>query len=108
MLINNGTYRGKRILGRKSVELMTTDHLSPGVEFRPGAGFGLGFNIVRDIGQKGVMGSNGSYGWGGAYHSIYWVDPAENLVVSYVTQLIPAGNIDDHETIRALIYQALE
>lgn len=108
MLINDGTFRGKRILGRKSVELMTTDHLSPGVEFRPGAGFGLGFNIVRDIGQKGVMGSNGSYGWGGAYHSIYWVDPAENLVVSYATQLIPAGNIDDHEKIRALIYQALE
>jgi CubicO group peptidase (beta-lactamase class C family) len=49
----------------------------------------------------------GSYGWGGAYHSTYWVDPQEGLVVSYVTQVIPATGLDDQTKIRALIYQAL-
>jgi CubicO group peptidase (beta-lactamase class C family) len=44
---------------------------------------------------------------GGAYHSTYWVDPAEELVVVYMTQLIPTGDIDDHEKLRALVYQAL-
>ena len=53
------------------------------------------------------MGTEGAYGWGGAYHSTFWVDPEEELVVSYVTQLIPAGNLDDHGKIRALIYQAI-
>ena len=48
------------------------------------------------------------YGWGGAYHSQYWVDPVERLTVSYMIQLIPAGDIDDVGKLRALIYQALE
>ena len=48
------------------------------------------------------------YGWGGAYHSSYWVDPKEELVVVYLAQLIPAGNLDDHAKFRALIYQAID
>jgi CubicO group peptidase (beta-lactamase class C family) len=108
MLRLNGRYKNGRILGRKSVELMTINHLAPDVEFRPGSGFGLGFNVVTDLGLKGQLGSEASYGWGGAYHSIYWVDPRENLIVSYMTQLIPANNIDDHARIRALIYQAID
>jgi CubicO group peptidase (beta-lactamase class C family) len=60
-----------------------------------------------DVGQAGQLGSAGSYGWGGAYHSTYWVDPHEGLVVSYVTQLIPATGLDDHAKIRSLLYQAL-
>ena len=47
-------------------------------------------------------------GWGGAYHSTYWVDPVEELVVVYLTQLIPAGGLDDQGRLRALIYQAIE
>jgi CubicO group peptidase (beta-lactamase class C family) len=49
----------------------------------------------------------GKYGWGGAYHSTYWVDPAEELVVVYFTQVIPAWGLDDHGKIRALVYAAI-
>ncbi|MDI1242793.1 MAG: serine hydrolase [bacterium] len=106
MLQNGGQLDGKRILSRKSVELMTVDHLGT-IPFRSGAGFGLGFSITKDVGLKGELGSVGEYGWGGAYHSTYWVDPKEELVVVYFTQLIPAGSIDDQAKIRALIYQSI-
>ena len=106
MMLNGGELDGVRILTPKTVELMTTDHLR-GIPFRTGQGFGLGFSIVTDLGARGVPGSVGEYGWGGAYHSTYWVDPEEELVVVYLTNLIPAGGIDDHGKLRALIYQAL-
>jgi CubicO group peptidase (beta-lactamase class C family) len=106
MLQNGGTLDGKRILGRKSVELMIVDHI-PKISFRPGQGFGLGFAIVKDLGERGVPGSVGEYSWGGAYHSTYWVDPKEELVVVYMTQLIPAGSIDDFGKLRSLIYQSI-
>jgi CubicO group peptidase (beta-lactamase class C family) len=85
---------------------MTTDHI-PGKLFNEGEGFGLGFSIVKDVGARGKPGSVGEYGWGGAYHSSYWVDPKEQLVVVYLTQLRPAGKIDDAEKLRTLIYQAI-
>jgi CubicO group peptidase (beta-lactamase class C family) len=106
MLLNGGELDGKRLLGRKSVELMTVDHLN-GVAFRDGQGFGLGFSVVKDLGARGQPGSVGEYGWGGAYHSTYWVDPKEQLVVLYFTQLIPARGLDDHDKLRALVYQAI-
>lgn len=106
MMLNGGQLNGKRILARKSVELMTVDHLN-GIAFGPGQGFGLGFGVVKDLGARGVLGSSGEYMWGGAYHSTYWVDPQEQLVVVYFTQLIPARGVDDHDKLRALIYQAL-
>ena len=106
MLLNGGELEGVRILGRKSVELMTVDHLGD-VAFRPGEGFGLGFSVVTDLGARGVPGTVGEFGWGGAYHSTYWVDPRERLVVLYFTQLIPAGTLDDYSKLRALVYQAL-
>lgn len=106
MLLNEGELDGTRILSRKSVELMTVDHLDD-VEFGAGEGFGLGFYVVKDVGARGVPGSVGEFGWGGAYHSTYWVDPEEELVVVYFTQVIPADNLDDHGKLRALIYQAL-
>jgi len=49
----------------------------------------------------------GEFGWGGAYHSVYWVDPKEQLVVVYFTQILPAGGLDDHAKLRALVYQAI-
>jgi CubicO group peptidase (beta-lactamase class C family) len=106
MLLNGGELDGVRILGRKSVELMVVDHLGD-VTYRPGEGFGLGFSVVKDLGARGIPGSVGEFGWGGAYHSTYWVDPRERLVVVYFTQLIPAGTIDDYAKLRALVYQAL-
>ena len=106
MMLNGGQLNGKRILSRKSVELMTIDSLL-GITFRPGQGFGLGFSVVKDIGLYGALSSVGEYGWGGAYHSVYWVDPKEQLVVIYMTQLLPAGNIDDYGKLRAGVYSSI-
>ena len=106
MTLNGGELDGQRILSRKTIELMTTDHLG-GIPFRDGQGFGLGFYVVTDLGERGILGSEGEYGWGGAYHTTYWVDPAEELVVVYLTQLIPARGIDDYSKLRSGIYQAI-
>jgi CubicO group peptidase (beta-lactamase class C family) len=105
-MLEDGQLGGKRLLSRKTVELMTTDHLR-GIPYNPGQGFGLGFSVVKDVGARGEPGSLGEFGWGGAYHSTYWVDPVEKLVVVYLTQLNPAGDIDDFARLRALIYQAI-
>lgn len=108
MMLNKGSYNGHRILSRKSVALMTQNHLGDVVfPWTPGMGFGLGFSTVEEVGRRGQLGSHGEFGWGGAYHSTYWVDPAEKMVVVYFTQVIPANNLNDHEKLRALIYQAL-
>ena len=119
MLLNGGRLGDARILSPKSVELMTVDHLG-GLLVRDlndasavfgaerGVGFGLGFRVVEDVGAHGAPGSEGLYGWGGAYHSSYWVDPEQELVAVYLAQLIPAGNLDDHAKFRALVYQAIE
>jgi CubicO group peptidase (beta-lactamase class C family) len=106
MLRRGGELDGRRYLSRKSVELMTADHLT--IPYAPGEGFGLGFEVVTDLGKAGQPGSEGQFGWGGAYHSTYWVDPKERLTVAYMVQLIPAGPIDDYGKLRALIYQALD
>jgi CubicO group peptidase (beta-lactamase class C family) len=107
MILNGGELDGRRILSRKTVELMTVSHLGS-VPFRPGEGFGLGFSVVEDVGARGVPGSSGELGWGGAYHSTYWIDPQEDLIVVHLTQLIPATGVDDHGKVRTLIYQALD
>lgn len=109
MLANGGEFNGERILSRKTVELMTVDHLPEGVKFpwSDGTGFGLGFSIGLNMGAGGNPGSIGQYGWGGAYHSTYWVDPSEDLVVVYFTQVRPADGLDDHDKLRALVYQAI-
>jgi CubicO group peptidase (beta-lactamase class C family) len=85
---------------------MAVNHLGD-VAFRPGQGFGLGFSVVEDVGARGLPGSVGELGWGGAYHSTYWIDPVEDLIVVHLTQLIPAGDVDDQAKVRALVYQAL-
>ncbi len=104
-LLNGGELDGERILSPKTVELMTVNHV--GDLFRGGSGFGLGFSIVLDVGTFGMPASYGEYGWGGAYHTTYWVDPEEDLVVTYMSQLRPAAGLDDHEKLRTLIYQAI-
>jgi CubicO group peptidase (beta-lactamase class C family) len=89
-------------------ELMTVNHVGDLFsEWVEGVGFGLGFSVAEDLGARGEPGSAGEFGWGGAYHSVYWVDPEEELVVVYFTQLIPAGGVDDHARLRALVYQAI-
>jgi len=108
MMLNKGELDGTRILSRKSVELMTVDHIA-NIKFpwENGTGFGLGFSIVKELGTRGTMGSVGEYGWGGAYHSSYWVDPSEDMVVVYLTQVIPTKISEDHQKLPVLIYQAI-
>jgi CubicO group peptidase (beta-lactamase class C family) len=107
MLRQGGVADGKRYLSRKTVELMTNDTLVSAT-YQPGQGFGLGFRVMLDPSKAGQPGSPGDYGWGGAYHSTYWVDPKEGLTVVYMTQIIPAGGLEDQSKIRSLIYSALE
>lgn len=108
MMLNEGSFNGNRILSRKSVELMITNHLGE-IKFPwgRGAGFGLGFSTVESLGDRGDLGSKGEYGWGGAYHSVYWVDPKEDMVLVYFTQALPANGLDDHIKFRNLVYQAI-
>ena len=106
MMLNGGELDGTRILSRKTVESMLSDHLG-GIPFRPGQGFGLGFSITKDPAAAGLPGSVGEFGWGGAYHSTYWADPKEEMVVVYLTQIIPAIGLDDQQKVRSLVYQAI-
>jgi CubicO group peptidase (beta-lactamase class C family) len=112
MLANDGMFNNQRVLSRKTVELMRTNHLGAEAKahWSAGGGFGLGFRVVEDLGTgtNGLPGSEGFYAWGGAYHTTYWIDPVENLVVSYMTQVIPAQGMDDHQKLQALIYAAID
>jgi CubicO group peptidase (beta-lactamase class C family) len=104
MLERGGELDGARLLSPKSVELMTVDHV--GALYGPQA-FGLGFWITDKLGRNGQPGSVGAFGWGGAYHTTYWVDPAERLVAVLMTQLLPAGSSDLHGKFRTLVYQSI-
>jgi len=107
MLLNGGkTMSGEQLLSPTTVDLMTTDHLD-GIPFRQGAGFGYGFQIATDQGALGYPGAEGEFRWGGAYHSTYWVDPVNKLVVTAFTQFGPTGGLDDQNKLRNLIYQAI-
>ena len=106
MMLNGGELDGTRILSRKTVESMISDHLGD-IPFRNGQGFGLGFSITHDPAATGLPGSVGEFAWAGAYHSVYWVDPKEEMVVVYLTQIIPAINLDDQQKVRSLVYQAI-
>ncbi len=105
MMLNGGHLGDARILSPASVALMTANHI--GDLMGSGVGFGLGFQVRLDLGAAGQLGSEGDYGWGGAYHTTYWVDPAERLVVVYFTQLRANLPVDDHAKVRALVYGAL-
>jgi CubicO group peptidase (beta-lactamase class C family) len=106
MLLNGGELDGARILSPKSVEMMTANQV--GSLYSNGDfGFGLGFEIVTDLGRSGRPGSVGQYSWGSAYYSRYFVDPQEKLVALFLTQLIPAGSVDLNDRFRYLVYQAI-
>ncbi len=106
MLLNGGTLDGVRVLSPKTVQLMTSDYA--GARYTdPGMGFGYGFSIVKDLGAHSQPGSPGEYGWGGAYHSTYWADPKEDLVVVYLTQVLPAAGLDDMGRVRAIVEGAI-
>ena len=99
MLRNGGSYNGVRILGPKTVQFMTIDHLKPDVrnngasEFPashlyPGHSFGLGVSVITDPGQTQVISSQGAYNWGGLANTKFWIDPEEDLVAILMTQVL--------------------
>ena len=107
MMENGGELDGVRLLSPRTVTLMTVNHLPDSAGWNQGSGFGLGFSVVTDMGRNGAYGSEGTFGWGGAYHSTYWVDPAEELIAVYFTQVRPGPRVADHAVLRNLVYQAL-
>jgi CubicO group peptidase (beta-lactamase class C family) len=106
MLLNGGVLDGARVLGQKSVELMTSNHVKR-LYGDDGLGFGLGFEVTEQVGPAGRYDTVGSYGWGSAYYSKYWVDPREGLVAVFLTQLIPTGGLDLQDKFRTLVYQSI-
>lgn len=109
MLRRGGELGGVRLLSPKTVELMTASHtgdIPRGWPVRPGHEFGLGVDVVVDLGATEVSGSPGVYGWGGIYGSTYWVDPKERLVAVLMTQRYP-GDFRWTNVFRAMVYQAL-
>lgn len=119
MLLNGGNLDGARILSRKTIELMTKNHLPGGVDLRQvalgnfgetgfdGIGFGLGFAVSLDETQTQAVGSPGHYYWGGAASSIFWIDPIEDLLVVFMTQLMPSRTFNFRGQIRSLVYAAI-
>jgi CubicO group peptidase (beta-lactamase class C family) len=106
MLLNGGELDGVRLLSPKSVELMTSNHV--GNLYQQGRfGFGLGFEIVEHVGRAGRPGSVGEFGWGGAYHTKFWVDPQEKIVAVFMTQLLPASGPFLQDQFRMLVNQAI-
>jgi CubicO group peptidase (beta-lactamase class C family) len=106
MLLNGGELDGSRLLSPKTVQLMTANHVGD-LYANGNLGFGLGFEVVEDVGRAGRVGSEGAYGWGGAYYTLYWVDPAERLVAVFMAQLLPSGGLDLQDKFRTLVYGAI-
>jgi len=105
MLLNGGELDGARILSRKSVELMHTPRVDWDGDEVPD--MSLGFSVVTDLGKRGELGSVGSYSWGGVFYTSYWVDPSENLIGVFMSQVLPA-NSDISDKFNMLVYQALK
>ncbi len=117
MMLNGGTLDSVRLLGPKTVELMTTNHLpddlmpysvSEGLaQGTQGCGFGLGFRVVMDLAQHGLIGSEGIYSWAGAASTVFWIDPKEELIAVLLTQFMPTGHYPIHPEFQVAVYQAM-
>ncbi len=117
MMLNRGTLDGERLLGRKTVGLMTANHLGGDMASMgqarfsesnyEGIGFGLGFSVMLDPARAQILGSPGEYAWGGAASTAFWIDPAEDMAVVMMTQLTPSSTYPIRRELRVLTYQAL-
>ncbi len=119
-LLGGGTLGDHRLISRKTLDLMTANHLPGGVDLPAlskslfseaaydGVGFGLGFATTTDATKTLMPGSDGDYFWGGAASTFFWVDPAEELVAVFMTQLIPSSTYPVRRELRTLIYSALD
>lgn len=107
MLLNQGQYDGKRLLGRKTIQLMSSDNLGAIPGMAPGYGFGLGFAVNKSPGEAGTMGSVGEYNWGGAAGTRFWIDPQEELIGVFMIQILPHTGLEYGSEFRTLTYQAI-
>src|ERR1700722_2566555 len=110
MLLNDGQYGGVRILGRKSVELMRSDHLGSiphfGTTLPEFEGFGLTFAVNPGPGKAPDVGSAGTYRWGGAAGTTFWIDPKEHMFGIFLIQILPP-NVSASGEFQRLAYDAL-
>jgi CubicO group peptidase (beta-lactamase class C family) len=120
MLLNGGELDGVRILGRKTIELMVSNHLPGDGDLKSvalpggygevgfaGMGFGLTVAVAKAPSATQVIGSAGEYMWGGAASTLFWVDPAEDLAVVFMTQLLPSGTFNFRGQLKTLVYPAI-
>jgi CubicO group peptidase (beta-lactamase class C family) len=120
MLLNGGALDGARILSRKTIELMRTNHLPGGVDLAAmmppgqfseavttGTGFGLGFSVLLDPARAQIAGSPGQYAWGGAASTAFWIDPVEEVVVVFMTQLRPSSTYPVRRELQVLVNAAI-
>ena len=120
MLLNGGTANGVRFLSPKTIQLMTANHLPGGRTLAElstsmfsevgyaGVGFGLGFSVTTDVAASMLPGSNGDYAWGGAASTYFWIDPKEELICIFLTQLLPSDTYPVRRELRTLVYSAFE
>lgn len=116
-MLNKGELDGVRLLGRKTIELMTSNHLPgdmadmgmPRFSELPyyGIGFGLGFSVMINPAKAQILGTAGEYAWGGAASTAFWCDPAEDMAVVLLTQLYPSSTYPIRRDLRVLTYQAI-
>jgi CubicO group peptidase (beta-lactamase class C family) len=104
MMLEGGKLGNTRILSRKSVELMTHDQLG---KIGTDQSFGLGFGIEGDRGPLTELGTSGSYNWGGFFYTAFSVDPKEQMVVIFMGQLHPTGDLELDRQVHELAYQAI-
>ena len=119
MLLNGGELDGVRLLSPRTLRYMTQNHLPGGADLaafgRPvfaetrydGVGFGLGFGVVVDPVAYRTLTSAGEFHWGGMASTLFWVDPAEDLTVVFMTQLLPSNTYPIRSQLRQLVYQSL-
>ncbi len=119
MMLNGGELDDVRILGRTTIEMMTKNYLPEDDDLTrwalgtfsettyEGYGFGLGFSINLGPGRTATVGSAGEYAWGGAASTIFWVDPAEELIVIFMTQFMPSATFNFRGQLKSLVYAAI-
>jgi CubicO group peptidase (beta-lactamase class C family) len=107
MVADGGEFAGKRLLGSKTVEFMTSDHTGSRPGRPPGLGFGLGFEVRTSVGDAGLPGSLGEYGWAGNAGTLFWIDPKEQLIAIYMVQVDDSVRVMLRNQFRTMVQSAI-